>query len=235
MLFSIFAVKFIMFYIMDSLKYIFLVFLYIIASYRGNAESPYIISTTESDISFHIDGKDLAYNPSIVKPVYDENGISTLLEADIDNDGKTERIYAYNNFSGLIIEMYKNDTSESHSVGDTYEINFTDQDFQTENGGISLTLHDFDKDKIPELVITYQDGIDIKGRVYKLNGSSRNINLKDVLGLRNWFEPAGEFIQYSSGQAQIDGEAIITQGSPRGGVFVTYIYRNGKLWRLAEE
>lgn len=131
--------------------------------------------------------------------------------------------------------MYKDDTSESHSVGDIYEINFTDQDFQTENGGISLTLHDFDKDKIPEIVITYQDGIDIKGRVYKLNGSSRNINLKDVQGLRNWFEPAGEFIQYSSGQAQIDGEAIITQVSPRGRVFVTYIYRNGKLWRLAEE
>lgn len=220
---------------MKSIRLLILIILFASVSFISNAETHLIRSTDPSDIIISKKGKDIPPNPTIVKG-YDENEDPCMLNQDIDHDGNIEVIDIYDEYSGLQIGMYKHppfkDDEEYFSVGDWYELNYEIEDLSTEDRSITLALHDFDNDGVPEIVLSYIDGLGIKGVVYKLNGVSQKVNLKELQRLRNWFEPVGSFEAYND--AYIDKDSIVTQTSPRGGNYSTYIYLNGRLNQLIE-
>ena len=186
------------------------------------------IRTLNEDKTLHITGSDI---PSVFCIVCDE---LCLMYDDIDGDGYIEGLWMDERGSGLGLNFQKLDKKGTPLFVDFIEINF--ENSETYQPDIDVIFHDFDNDKIPEVVIGYLDD-GICGRVYKLNG--KGIDLQKLhelldntnLKLSNFIEQVG----YAGGgwdQCYIDGSSLHIQVSPIGQGWTEYLFHNGKLRRL---
>lgn len=195
--------------------------------YAPNASKTIIINGDDLLDALYI-CKDCDYTPQVYE--------------DIDGDGLIESVLITDNIKGIQIEFEKR-----NSQGQLLHYEILHQDFESEESLVyetvfNIIIYDFDSDGRCELIIAYDnDSEGISGHVYKING--KNINFEELhniifqsgLNITNVLQDTGKFTGgWNDSTATIDRDTIDLQVSPRGNVYVTYLYRNGKLYRLEE-
>lgn len=180
------------------------------------------LSAIAEDQTFSFSGKNLITAYDARYQDYDP-----ILEADIDHDGAVESFFVFDGGSKGA-ELYFVKGKNRHYAGETYPIKLG---YGTpEQYDYQITLHDFDGDKIPEVVFDYtlrgQDG-DCEVIVFRLHGVGADPQHCD--GLKNWLEPVGNFRAFW-GVYHLNGNEVMYKASSRD--WETKIFYNGRLCSL---
>lgn len=195
--------------------------------YAENASKTIIIEGETLLEAFHL-CKDCDYIPQICE--------------DIDGDGLIESLLLTDNGDGIQIEFNKINTQGESLYYEVLSMDFESKESKVYNTQFNIILTDLDSDRKNELIIAYDNESEgLSGHVYKFNGG--NINFEELLNLigqsgikvSNVIQDTGKFSGgWNDSTSSIDGDTINLQVSPRGNVYVMYLYRNGKLYRLED-
>lgn len=204
------------------------VLLFLFCFWEANAVEP-LIEPDEGDTLYIIKAEDIDY---IGCRMCD---FIAQVDEDIDGDGFNEHILITNHSSGLGINFVKRDKNDDILFSDYLELELHDSGYHSDYKDITLILHDFNKDGIPELVISYYDE-GICGKVYKLNGVG--LDLKKIhdmistsnLKINNFIEEIGYFDNGWS-NCYIRDDYIFIRESPTLNEWVEYLYHNNRLYK----
>lgn len=201
---------------------------------------------TNNDKSFEIDGKDLAYGDRGLRPSYLPG--EPQVKFDMDGDGLIESLHFYTDGNLIKFKFIKGDENGNY-IEDFYKLydeealkehernqeNSEDSEtWDPRDGKIYVRFHDFDMDGIPEMVLESEGYSDkdseyceayVYGQIYKINGVGAS--LKNLNGLSNWLQLAGDYNawDYNNAQAVIENNKIYTgRQMPEN-----YVYVDGRL------
>ncbi|MCH5220148.1 MAG: hypothetical protein J1F20_06205 [Muribaculaceae bacterium] len=154
------------------------------------------------------------------------------LQFDLDNDGEEESILFIDGFVGdneaWGIEFRKGWIQEQYLFTDKCEANdIIDLQFE-------VSLHDFDNDNIPEIIVTYSDDPEfiLNGKIFKICGSGVNIRDSNAYELRGWLREVGTFSTFR-GMWHADGNLLYTTSQTGNTDGIVQVYINSELKNIS--
>lgn len=178
-------------------------------------------------------GEDLIWSGSVP---YRIGEYEYQINFDLDNDGYTESLLFITDIKdneeawGIEFGKTKNSTgfvSERYLFPEKGDAdNISELEFQ-------LSLHDFDNDNIPEIIVTY--GVDpedfVDGKIFKLCGSGVELQNTKAYELCGWLREVGKFGSFYN-DWYVNGNGLITRC--QNGDYTTQVYYDSKLHNLAD-
>lgn len=178
-------------------------------------------------------GDDLIWSGSVT---YRIGEYECQINFDLDNDGYSESILFITDIKekdeawGIEFGKSKNSTQyilERYLFTEKGEAdNISELKFQ-------LSLHDFDNDNIPEIIVTYADDPEdfVEGKIFKLCGSGVELKDTKAFELRGWLREVGTFGSFYN-DWYVNGNGLITRC--QNGDYTTQVYYNSKLHNFAD-
>lgn len=173
-------------------------------------------------------GSDLISPLSVV---YRLDEFERQIQNDLDGDGVEESLLFISGFKGekeawgiefckdgYLLDQFLFDLEEISSNSNLYDVTF------------QLSLHDFDNDNVPEIIITYGDDPDfaMSGKIFKICG--RGVKLKDTHAseLKGWLREVGNFGTHK-GYWRAEGNLLYTSSLTGGYDDIVMVYVDSEL------
>lgn len=165
------------------------------------------------------------------------------ISMDLDGDGAQESIalYIHSSESSDLGMLFTKSLSDSYVSED---IAIDDNVFETrwceDIGTVSLMLHDFDSDNIPEIILILRGGGDNMGlgvdvAVFRICGSGVDLSKGNVGELRGWLRLAGTFSAFDDDMGwYLNDNLIGIRSSQTGSNYHQLIYMDGRLRKISD-
>lgn len=149
------------------------------------------------------------------------------ISMDIDNDGFHESVLLISNGNEWGVEFTKYGTDIAACETLCFTMEYSEPTFE-------ITLHDFDADNIPEMIISQSDGFECIGYVFKFCGSGVDVGKGRAYELTGWLKNVGDFHTFQC-QWHAKDNILSYKSSMTGYGYSSSVYIDNKLRRVAED
>ena len=159
------------------------------------------------------------------------------IQYDLDGDGVEESLLFIRGFKGEK-EAWGIEFCKDGYLLDQYLFDDIEEEISSttklDEVKFQLSLHDFDNDNVPELIITYGDDPDfaMSGKIFKICG--RGVKLKDTHAseLKGWLREVGNFGTHK-GYWRAEGNLLYTSSLTGGYGDIVMVYVDSELRHIS--